>query len=190
MNKYYVSGVFIFIFGIFLGLSITRVPFLTLKSDIDIVSIGNLLLLIFLSFSIPLFITKRMENDRVQKDMLIAEVSIFCSHLDVINNTLESNLSKVLGSEEYKKILSSLKKSRQSLELIKEQLVDFSAEKLDSDMLSLSALLEGHWLFLTGDSGIKPSGFTVKSNFIWRQGSLLDSLTRSARKLGFKINNI
>ena len=54
MNKYYVSGVFIFIFGIFLGLSITRVPFLTLKSDIDIVSIGNLLLLIFCIF-VPLF---------------------------------------------------------------------------------------------------------------------------------------
>jgi hypothetical protein len=190
MNKYYVLGVFTFIFGIFLGLSITRVPFLTLKSDIDIVSIGNLLFLIFLSFIIPLFITKRMENDRVQKDMLIAEINIFCFHIDVVGDTLESNLSKVLDSNGYKKILSSLKKSRQSLELINEQSVELSAQKLDLEISSLKLLSAEYWELLTGDSGVKKERFTVKSSFVWRQNKLLGSLTRSARKLGFKINNI
>jgi hypothetical protein len=190
MNRNHVLGGFIFIFGTFLGLSITRVPFLTLNSDVDIIEIGNLIFLIFLSFIIPLFITKRMDNDRVQKDMLIEEVAIFCSHLEIVNDVLEVKLSKELDQEGYKKILSSLKKSRQSFELLKEQLVEVSPNKLDTDVSSLEELLEGYWEFLTGDSGVKPQCYVVKSTFIWKQNKLLGSINRNARKLGFKINNL
>lgn len=190
MNRTYVLAIFIFIFGTFLGLSITRVPFLTLNSDIDIIEVGNLLFLIFLSFIIPLFITKRMDNDRIQKDMLIGEVNIFCSHLDVVDNALEAKLSEELDQEGYKKILSSLKKSRQSLELLKEQLIEMSSKKLESDISSLEGLSVEYWKFLTGDDGVKPQSFVVKSRFIWKQKNLLGTITRNARNLGFKINNL
>ncbi len=187
--KYLLTSL-VFVLGIYLGTSIIHIPFLSISKEIDIVELGNLVFLIFLSIIIPSFITKKLSNDRVQKDMVIDEIRLFCENLDRVSQILEDCHGKELNRNEFVKILSRLKRSRQNFEVINEQANLLSSKKLEFNLNLVKSSLNEYWTELTGDDGIKPKNFIVKSSFIWKQNTKKSEVTRNARILKFSINNL
>lgn len=188
MKKNIALGAIILIAGAYFGFTIQRIPFLTLNPQVDIVALGNLVFVVLLSILIPIFVTTRMNNNRIKKDMLIEELRLFCESLELTSNLVEANIGKTPTKIDFTKVLGSFKKARQNFNVINEQLDKKSNKKILVTKRKLDESLMVYWKFVTGDDGIKMNDYIVTPSFYWKQSCKFDDTARVARQLIFLIN--
>lgn len=180
----------IFILGLFSGSLITRFPYFTLDPSINIIELLNLLFLVLLTFLVPYFVTRRIDNDKGHKNMLISEADMICRNIEIIETILQDNLDQSLGRPTYIKLISYTKKLSQSMEIIEKQTMKYSHSEIKSSVTKLKSLITSHWNDLTGDEGIKPKGFTIQGNFILKIQKKQSSLILETRKYKFNVNKL
>ena len=188
-EKKFALSAIILVAGVYLGLIIQKIPYLTLNPQVDVVALGNLIFVVILSILVPIFVTTRMNNSRIKKDMLIEELRYFSKSLELTSNLLEANIDKTPTKIVFTQVLGSFKKARQIFKVIDEQLDKKSSEKILVTKSELDKTLMTYWKFVTGDDGIKMNNYKVTASFFWKQSCKFDDTARVARQLIFLINN-
>lgn len=84
----YLYILLLLILGLVCGLFISDIPYLTFKRELSLGEIANFTLTLFIAIYIPFFLNKKINNKRIEKDILIQAC-------DKINNEL-SELQKLI----------------------------------------------------------------------------------------------
>lgn len=94
INKNYIiyiaAPIAIFLLGIAFGVLIRDWPYLTFKKEISIAEITNLVLTLFVATYVPIFLSRKISNKRVEKDILIQSCNKLDSELLKLKDLVES----------------------------------------------------------------------------------------------------
>lgn len=163
---------------------------LSFDRQINLVELGNLIFLVFLSVFIPFYVNTHIDNKRCEKDLLISDIHMMCNELENIDECIKSSIGKELLKEHFNKINSLFKRSRVISDEIKRHSKDLSSKKIVNQLQKFETELEHYWILVTGDAGIKPQGFNVSLRFFNKQNTRYLTTARAARSLRFTINSI
>lgn len=177
------------IIGLYLGLLVNRVPYLTLSKEIDIIELANLTAMILLAITLPTLLNNKLDDKRCAKNLIIQELDVFCGTTESIMDALTSNDGNKLEQKDFGIILSNFKRSSSHLASIINQINGLSTNESLSTIDDIDNQL---YLFrdgVTGNKGIKPNGFLVTRPFISRQQLIHDEILSTLRNLKFQVND-
>mgnify|MGYP003150293737 CR=1 FL=1 len=159
--------ILIFIFGLFLGNSYSKIPYLQFDPKVDIISILNLIVALSLALIIPYAVTTRLENKRCHKDMLISDLRVLSQSVTEIEEFIDSLRGKIISSSDHKTVLSLFKKSRQHIVPVQTGIEDINHHKLKSTFNEVE---------------------TVNQKFLWLQWSSHNVGLNKIKQLSYEIN--
>lgn len=173
------------IIGLYIGLVVDRIPFFVLDRNINIVVAGNLVFMVILAILIPVFLTKKIDNAKYKKELLISEIDDLKLISREIQVSFENHSEKILPVDEIKTITYSCKKLKAQRRMISNQIEGFGGERIKKCMLELKNEVDEYWDVVTGDRSpqLKP----VCPRFMWVQDKQFNALSRKANILKFMI---
>lgn len=183
------SKVCLLIAGIYIGTTFIHIPYFKLDEEVNIIELGNLITIPILALLIPMLLTKNLDVKKCSKDLLISELKIFCESLSKIDLSVQQLAGRSPTTDEFRNILSNFKSARIHFSFIKEQAQGLNSSEVKMQTEYISTKLEGYWMMVTGNEGIKIKNFIASQKFIWKQSVTHTIVAREAKKLMFTINN-
>ena len=177
------------IIAFYLGTTAIHIPYLQLSPQINLVDLANVLLVLVLAVIIPTSLTRKIDDHRCEKNLIISEIDIFCSAVNEIDELIKSLINKSNSPENFTNVNSRFKSCRQHFSTIQEQVDPRFGVAASKQLDRLSLEIQECWEFITGDSGLKPNRSKITAPFFWRSHSKIQSTLRESRKLKFLINS-
>lgn len=179
----------VLIAGIYIGTAFIHVPYFELDKDVNIIELGNFIAIPMLALLIPIFLTKKLDDKKCSKDLLISELKVLCESLSEINVSVKNLSGRAPDRDEFRNIMSDFKSIRVHFNFIKEESKRLKSSSVELQIKDVNTKIEGYWKMVTGDEGIKIQNFRASQKFIWKQSLEHDLVARETKKLMFTINN-
>lgn len=188
-KRSFIYGALLVSAGVYIGAFHARLPLLTLNHEVDILEAGNLFAVLALAIIVPFAITSKLDIKRSEKDLLIEEIAVFSKELELLENYICSLENKQVSRNETQKVQSLFKRLGEHLTSITGQFTNIKNPVVIEEFSKLRKQLTNYWICVTGDNGLKPTGFQWSNSFYLRQSREYNKIAAHARRLKFAINN-
>ena len=188
-KRNFIYGVLLVIAGIYIGAFHARLPLLTLNHEVDILEAGNLFAVLALAIIVPFAITTKLDIKRSEKDLLIEEISVFSKELEILETYICSLENEEVSTNETQKVQSLFKRLGEHLTSLTGQFTNIKNPVVKGEFSNVRTQLKNYWNCVTGDNGLKPTGFQWSNSFYLRQSREYNKIAAHARRLKFAINN-
>lgn len=171
--------------GFAAGLVTDRVAFFVLDRAVSVIELFNLVLVLVIALAVPLFLTRRIGDSRVKKNLVIDELKQFVVAIQSLASELTNSDDTVLARPEFlvQKTLF-FKACRVTLEMVCKEIPDNRNLRMKDVCI---AGLEDYWEYVTGANGI---GGTPESRFRQKQDRIAAKLQLKAKKLMYEVNDL
>ncbi len=184
--------VFLLVFGggLILGLILRDIDYFTFKSEVSIGDISSLALTLFLALFIPFYLDRKLNNRRVEKDLVIAfldnliqEVKLQISYIEDLHISNE-----VLDEKQKKKVNLNLKKLSNYLDTLIDSCENYKKDKEISQLIEqLKNLNYTFWRDLTFNIG--NTDYKIDTELFQKIEPTVNSFELKLNKLKLTINN-
>lgn len=177
------------IVGIWIGLSLNRIPLVSLDPQVGLAELGNAVMVLVLALTVPFLLTRRIDNQRNEKNLLIDEIRVFYKSLEEIDKLLMGKCGQELSQDSFREVIFLFKKSKMQFAHVEDQLGESFSKARNQTIGQINDALGIYWVTVTGNGGITPSGFQVTHGFVVKQAAVFENTARAARKLQFQVND-
>lgn len=180
-------NIFLVFIGLSIGMFIERVPYLTLDKNVNVVAAMNLLFMAGLAILIPSLLTRKIDNHRCKKNLLISEIELLNSISKEVQVIIESSAGNVFSTADIKNIKYLCKKLKGQFSLLKSQTDNLGNDNVNKQVLEMEKDINNYWEVVTGDAC--PLTSPVTPAFIWNQDRQFNRLSKGMSLLKFMIND-
>lgn len=188
INENSLSIIAYILIGFLLGVIFATSNELKIVNELNVASFSNLLLIIILSILIPIYLTKRIDNVRSLKGLLMHSLNEYCNDIDNIDDLLSTKLNSKIDQEFCSKINYKFQSFGKRLSTISKQLNILADVEINDLFITVKTQHTGYWDSVTGENGIKPNKFDLNIEFLLEQKKLYDNLRENIGILKVKIN--
>ncbi len=125
--------------GIALGVVIRDFPYLTFDTKLAVGDIASFLLTFFIAIYIPFYLDKKINNKRMEKDILIADCVKFESDLSELHRGVEEVFlkDKILTKLVANKIILKLRAQSNLLSILKDKISEYSRNRKFHEIIDI-----------------------------------------------------
>lgn len=188
--KKYLIALFLVAFGILIGIAISHYHNIPLEDKINIVDLATLLVTVILAFYIPMYIDKKMQNSRYEKDVIIRKIEALQSSFKEVNKLVTECVQKGSVSQaNCKLIINSFTSISNELGSVISLIEYCYLKKLDNELTELKSLRKEYKDLVTGGKfqqrNFKYSALTKKDEEI-----LYNKIDKAICMLIIKVNRL
>lgn len=178
----------VFISGILFGVLIAGFGGVVLTSEVTYAEVINLILVIVLAAFAPYLVEVFISNRRIEKNIIIDELSVLKSEVEYIDSKMYS-CTKVDGESLFQDIMIRLKRARQAMSAI-DNISGRLSLLVKDDIAALDALIVDYWEIITGVSGLTPNVNRVSNSLYRKQSAKTNDISKKIRHAIIKVNRL
>lgn len=174
-------------FGVLLGKVIPDIDSYSIQTTINPAQIAHTIIFIAAAIFVPITITRKIDNRRKEKDLVIEELNSISKLADDLGDFFNHQIDQPWKKTDFISTMLSLKKISTKSESISTMLTNTTNNPLCYK--KLSEKINDHWNVISNDEGVKPTGFKISGTFIQKQNKAQFELSRVILELKVTVNN-
>lgn len=154
---------------------------------LDVVAFAQLFLVGVLTISLPLVITKRLDDKKDEKDFLLGECSELETLAKLINDSIFENKATGFCQVKFGVLNSKFRRCRQICANYRGHKSLVSTKELSREIDAVHDAINKYWRYVTGVDGIKSDEQPIALSFLRRQEIRYQKVLGTLRQLRVKL---
>ena len=176
--------------GICIGLLVDNIPYLSFKSELSLGEVANFILGVTVAIYIPFYLAKRIDNKRVEKNLLIEECETIVIVLHALQDYIEKPYlsQKVLAKSDSTQLLLKVRSISNRLDLLTKSISPYLEEEIVTQITKL--LISNQTIFYNDLTiNLRDKNPRITSDIYLKTEQNINQYLRNLSKLKILINN-
>jgi hypothetical protein len=146
-------GFIIFVLGFLIDSICRNVPYIIFDNSLGLGEILNLISIVFMTFYIPFLLNRKIDNKRVEKNLLINECCELITELRVQKKFFDSKIGNVFNKQSSQKLILGVRNIGNMTYRLIERVSKYEIKEIGNVAKSLKMINHDYWIALTNNLG-------------------------------------